>query len=211
MRPATHSGRPAGRTEAPAHLALQTGVSLLEVLITMVVAALALLGIMGLQLSTVKFQAQASHTTLATEQARAIMERMRSNNVAFRPGAASAAAPAYIGAAGYATAAAGAAPAVNCRTAPNPCTPAQLAAFDVSEWRANLADALPGGRGVVLPHPLTGTAEPGARTVVVMWRNVNNVGAGSAAGGVVADAADPGCPEAAPLAGIRCLTFTFQP
>ena len=165
---------------------------------------------MGLQLSTVKFQAQASHTTLATEQARALMERMRSNNVAFRP--VGAGVPVlYTGAAGYANAAAGAEPAVNCASAATPCTPAQMAAFDVWEWRTNLADTLPGGRGVVLPHPLGGVAEPGARTVVVMWRNVNNVGTGNAGGGTVADVADPGCPEAAPQAGIRCLTFTFQP
>ena len=178
----------------------------------MVVAALALLGIMGLQLSTVKFQAQASHTTLATEQARALMERMRSNNEAFRP--AGAGAPVlYTGVAGYANAEAGDEPDVDCAeaTAAAPCTPAELAAFDVSEWRANLADALPGGRGVVLPYPVTGAAQPGARTVVVMWRNVNNVGAGNAAGGLVADVADPSCPEPAPQAGIRCLTFPFQP
>lgn len=190
----------------------QAGVSLLEVLITMVVAALALLGIMGLQLSTVKFQAQASHTTLATEQARALMERMRSNNAAFRP-AATGVAQLYTGEAGYANAAAGAAPPVNCATATAaaPCTPAQLAAFDVWQWRIRLTETLPGGRGVVLPHPLTGAAEPGARTVVVMWRNVNNVGTGNTTGGSAADVADPGCPEPTPQAGIRCLTFTFQP
>ena len=208
MRHATRGG---GQATIGTH-ARQSGVSLLEVLITMVVAALALLGIMGLQLSTVKFQAQASHVTLATEQARALMERMRSNNAAFRP--AGAGAPVlYTGEAGYANAAPGAAPPVDCTkaTAAAPCSPAQLAAFDVSEWRANLADALPGGRGVVLPHPLAGAADPSARTVVVMWRNVNNVGAGNAGGAVVADAADPGCPEPTPQAGIRCLTFTFQP
>lgn len=208
MTPTIHSsqGAAAGLCAKPDR---QAGVSLLEVLITMVVAALALLGIMGLQLSTVKFQAQASHATLATEHARSLMERMRSNNAAFRPMAAGSAVL-YTGAVGYANAAAGAAPAVNCAT--TACTPAQLAAFDVAQWRTRLAEALPGGRGVVLPHPLNGgTAEPGARTVVVMWRNVNNVGAGNAAGGLQADAADPGCPEPNPQAGIRCLTFTFQP
>jgi type IV pilus assembly protein PilV len=203
--PGHHPGHLPGRRQHTA----QAGVSLLEVLITMVVAALALLGIMGLQLSTVKFQAQASHTTLATEQARALMERMRSNNVAFRPATTPGATLLYTGTPGYANAAPGGTPAQNCITAS--CSPAELAAFDVAQWRNRLAETLPGGRGVVLPHPLSGAAEPGARTVVVMWRNVNNVGTGNATGGTQADVADPACPETAPPAGIRCLTFTFQP
>jgi type IV pilus assembly protein PilV len=119
-------------TEGAPHLSPQpAGFSLLEVLVAMTLLALGVLGMGGLQLSVLRSQQDAQFRTEATLLAadlleRAIMNRGESYTLAF-----SAEPPL----------------APDCLS--QPCTPPQLARFDLARWRALLAEALPEGNGAV--------------------------------------------------------------
>ena len=89
-------------------LALQRGVTLIEVLITMVVVAVGLLGAAGLQLASTRFQQTAFFRTQAFQQAEFIIEKIRVNNtnltIANLPNAAATPETAYLAPDDYATA-----------------------------------------------------------------------------------------------------------
>lgn len=99
---------------------LQQGFTLLEVLVTMVVMALGLLGYAGLQVASLKNSASAYQRSQATILAYDMIDRMRANR-------AQAVAAAYNTAIGAAPAGAG------------------IAGDDLVDWKALLANALPGG------------------------------------------------------------------
>lgn len=63
----------------PMHLKRQRGVSLVEVLVTVLLVSIGLLGVAGLQLSTVQNANSAAQRFEATVLARDILERMRAN------------------------------------------------------------------------------------------------------------------------------------
>lgn|SRR5690606_22884901 len=135
------------------------GYSLLEVLVTVFVLSVGLLGIAALFLSTLLDSRIAIQRSKATAFATDMIERMRANRSA---------------AESYASAS----PAShNCRTtkdaAASTCSPAALAAHDLYEWNTTLADplsGLPEGRGEIRR---TASAPP-TYTVEVSWRDGAN-------------------------------------
>ena len=133
--------------------------TLVESLVALVILAFGVLGLLGSQLQTLKDSRDSVGRSRALVSIQDLSERMRMNQTS---------------AAAYNTGfAAVAAPAVNC--VGNPCNSAQLAAFDVWRWKANLALALPSGQGAVAPSATD------ARQFVVMvaWRE-NQADASSA-------------------------------
>jgi type IV pilus assembly protein PilV len=195
----------------------QVGVTLIEVLITMVVVAVGLLGAAGLQLASTKFQQTSALRTLATQKAEIIIEKMRVNNANFTLAnlASAVAAPetAYLAADDYASATVlPAYPACGLQGQPV-CTAAQAAQRDLREWREMLARELPAGRGSIFPIAAAGGAtEANTRRVVVMWRE--KAGSEVATEGDLAAEGitrlDPECPvPREPF--IRCLNLLVTP
>lgn len=138
---------------------------MIEVLVTMVILAIGLLGVAGLQVASVRNTHVAAQRSIATQQAYDIAERMRVNFGPFGGG---------VGVPGEGTAGgaydnldAGIPADPGC--APN-CSPAQRAVIDHREWNTANAALLPGGNGTVL-----GTLA-GGFTVTINWTEASEGG-----------------------------------
>lgn len=191
----------------------QRGVTLIEVLITMLVVAVGLLGAAGLQLASTRYQQTAFFRTQAMQQAEFIIEKIRvnSSNLSRANLLNAAAAPetAYLAPQAYA----------NAGVLPDDpacgllgqlaCTAAQSAQRDLREWRAALDQTLPGGRGSVFPVVAGGNVEANARRVVVMWREKQDAEADTDANQGV-NRIDNTCPPPR-VPGIRCLDILVTP
>ncbi len=111
------------------------GVSMIEVLVTLLVSAVGLLGVASLQMSAVKNTRESQLRSMATVLAHDMAERMRSNLVGL-------AVPNQ-----YYDQLQGTATAQDCRA--GSCNAQELARFDYWEWSQQLAAHLPNGTGVV--------------------------------------------------------------
>ncbi len=100
------------------------GMTLVEALVALVVLSVGLLGVAGLQLSSLRNNHNAHLRSQATALTYDIMDRMRANRVAARAGEYNVALTGTI-------------------------SGATVAATDVNAWRAALAATLPGGNGAV--------------------------------------------------------------
>lgn len=132
----------------------QHGFSLLEVLIALLVLAVGILGVAGLQGSSLRNTYSAHLRSQATSIAQDMMERLRANR-------------SYVFAAedNYRVALEDAptGEAANCATAS--CTDAELAAYDKDQWLEAI-QALPDGKGSIDIDTATRSA-----TILVMWNN----------------------------------------
>jgi len=125
----------------------QSGFTLLEVLVAMLVLSIGLLGLAGLMASSMRNNLSASHRTQATWMAYDIIDRMRANRAGALAGS-------YATAMGTAAA---------CATAvPTGTVPVQ----DIAAWKNQLACALPAGNGSIAVN--TGTR---AATIVIQWND----------------------------------------
>lgn len=145
----------------------QSGFTLLEVLIALIVLSIGLLGIAGLQGTSKRTNFEAIQRTTAVMLARDIMERMRAN---------SGAVASYTGT--TITSGSLAAPNPNCASAANECTETELAADDLYEWQEALsgatetkAGANTGGLSVPYGCIVAG-ANPGEVIVTVAWQGL---------------------------------------
>jgi type IV pilus assembly protein PilV len=115
----------------------QHGFTLAEVLVTLAIFAFGMLGVAGMQLTSLGSMDSAQHRSVATLKASELAERMRAN-----PGAGYAGLEAEDHA---------------CHTAhfskrnepPAVCTAAEMAADDLQDWSEELAGSLPQGQGTV--------------------------------------------------------------
>jgi len=109
-----------------------TGFTLIEVLIAMVVLAIGLLGLAGLQVTSLKNNQSAYNRSQATQLAYDLADRMRAN------------------VAGVAAYPAGTAAAIeNCKNTTG-CSPADMAVNDLFDWNSAISSALPnGGTGTI--------------------------------------------------------------
>jgi type IV pilus assembly protein PilV len=114
----------------------QSGFTMLEVLISMVIIAFGLLGVAGLQVFALKNNQSATFRSTATMLAADMADRIKANVGGAIDGAYNA--PSL---AAYGTAVAGCAGAG--------CTTAELAQNDLFEWQQRIAVALPAGVGIV--------------------------------------------------------------
>lgn len=193
----------------------QSGVTLVEVLVSMVIMALGLVSLAALQNFTLRYQLGSVHRAQLSGLLSDYAERVRSN-LGQAPGELAGAAkdsPYYFDRDWGAQSAAPAAAATSC-TGSAACTAEQLAAADMAEWRQRVRRELP--RGSVW---VSGDATQGM-TVSFMWSDKEYVA--SAAGGKekanTCQASDVGlaeqtcCPKGANApAGVRCATFSIVP
>jgi type IV pilus assembly protein PilV len=111
------------------------GVGLVEVLVSLLILSVCLLGLLGLQTKVMQFNQGALYQTRATVLAKDIIDRMRANSqqvdlyVSFFDSAI----PSYT----------------NCTSSSANCTTAQLADYDLAEWKNYVARVLPNGKGQI--------------------------------------------------------------
>ena len=122
----------------------ETGFSLIEVLVSIVILGIGMLGAAGLQLATLRsnhFTAQASVATQLVRDYEEITQMLRSAAISSSEGTSALS--------GLDTATADSSTIPNCQTTTATCDSGQLAAFMLDEWKARVKTQLPGGRAVV--------------------------------------------------------------
>lgn len=136
------------------------GVSLVEVLVSLVIVAIGLLGVSGLSVLSSRGVVDSSYRSVASQAAYEMADKIRTNRTAL----ASYPSPNVIPT--------GAAPGTDCYTAV--CTPVQQAAFDLILWAKSLTNAelagieraraarLPQAQAVVCQDPTPEDGAPGA-------------------------------------------------
>ena len=131
------------------HYYKQSGLSLIEVLVTLVLLAVGLLGIAGLQLTGVRFTHNANLRYQAMLQALDMADRMRANLAGVNAGN-------YDSISG---------------TGSDPgcistgCSTSQMAQTDAYQWNTTNARVLPSGTGTV-------TSNNGLYTITVRWNEM---------------------------------------
>lgn len=143
------------------------GVTLVEVLIAVVVLSIGLLGASSLQLASRRANFESVQRSQATALAQDMIERMRANEVSLSD---------YTAAGAGRTLTGTTMPAVDCTS---PCTPAQLAAYDLYEWEQAL-DGVSAQQGTSdvggLVSPTGCISGPaggdGVYTVSIAWRGL---------------------------------------
>ncbi|CAN5394591.1 type IV pilus modification protein PilV [soil metagenome] len=124
---------------------LQAGFSLIEVLISVFVLALGVIGAAGMQLTALRTTQQSGFQTSAVELAAEMADKMRANasqmklpnNLFLQVNYQSA------------ESAEPAAPGVLCYSAASNCNAEQLAAFEIYEWKKRIKSSLPRGRALI--------------------------------------------------------------
>lgn len=127
----------------------QQGITLIESLVALVVTAVALFGLLGIQMRTLVDAQSSVRRAQAIRLIEDLGERMQNN-------------PNSLGnLSAYTTT-----PASTTNCAAAACAPADLAAYDIKQWRDNVAATLPGGTAQVF-IPQGGSRQLG---VLVGWR-----------------------------------------
>jgi len=126
-------------TKAFLHATGQRGFTLIEVLVTVIILAIGLLGLAGLQLTALKYNHSAYMRSQAIILTNDITDRMRANL--------------DMATAGNYSIALGVVPAVvSCEGVGANCSPADVAAADLSDWKQQLAAVLPSGDGAIVQN-----------------------------------------------------------
>ncbi|MES2491531.1 MAG: type IV pilus modification protein PilV [Pseudomonadota bacterium] len=159
---------------------LQTGISLIEVLVATNILAFGLLGVAGLQTSTAAHMYIAYQHGQAALLAQSMLEKLRTNRTATLAGL-------YQHEKGKAPAA----PSKNCSEVS--CTPAELAAWDLAIWYSMIADTSAKPYAKIPPGPLamlpsgqtsitckdTNCSANSIRLITIYWDSHRNGATGS--------------------------------
>lgn len=196
----------------------QSGFSMLEVLVVVLVLSFGMLGIAGLQANTMKFKVNAWVRSAASIQFSDLADRVRANPTqagdAFTQGTSSGTSSSYVLTRSWALQQADdLAISTNCLT--TTCTAAQRATYDMLAWRASVRRLFPQGAAVVEGNRATGISAS-----IVWFDRQFTKPDGSLDSSAVCTAALTGaaragcCPQAignpAP-AGVRCTNISFVP
>ena len=141
-----------------ANLRRESGFSMVEVLVALVVLAIGLLGIAALYLNSLQSGRTAIYRTQAINLAADLADRIRMNRTAQ---------------AAYDTAFADAEAAVAACETVGGCTDVDLASTDLANWKQEIAQQLPGGEGQVAVTLPVAAGEPANYVVTVRWTEVN--------------------------------------
>jgi len=167
------------------------GLSLIEVLVSMVISAIGLMGLIGLQVGSMRSAKSAHLQSAANLLVGDLADRMRANAGGHR-------APLTYATGGTWAAVAGDSPAATSCAAEPRCTAEERIREDIAAWQRAIAAALPEGGGVVL-----GSAADGYR-VVVGWRERDAT--------VEAPSVNGACPAAVSApSNVRCLVVSVLP
>ncbi|WP_082814976.1 type IV pilus modification protein PilV [Collimonas fungivorans] len=121
------------------HAVRQSGTGMIEVLVAIVIAAFAMFALIGMQTLALHYQKSAHVHSMSSQFSADLADRVRANIRGADSGAYNLSQQTY--------------PAVE-ESAPScsesvGCTPQELAAKDIQEWRVSLANAVPGGWGEI--------------------------------------------------------------
>ena len=190
----------------------QAGVTLIEVLVSMLIMALGLVSLAALQTFTVRYQLGSVQRAQLSGLLSDYAERVRSN-LAQAPGV-------LAGNSGYLVSGSWedqikeAPPAADKDCGTQVCTPGELAQFDMAQWRDAVRRQLPQGSVVVTGSAVTGL------NVTFMWTDKEFV-AGQTPAARTSNLCAPTlsgldqqtcCPAAVgAAAGVRCANFTVIP
>ena len=132
-----------------------SGFSMIEVLVTMLVISLALMGTLGLQTYALRTNQGGQFRSQAVFLAADLAERMETNRVG------------AVQTQGYVVTTSNV-PDTNVSTActDGGCSPDQLAAYDLSQWKAAVANTLPQGEWTVTQ---TVAGNPSQYSITVSW------------------------------------------
>jgi type IV pilus assembly protein PilV len=186
----------------------QLGATLIEVLVTMFVVAVALLGTAGLQIASTRYQQTSFMRSQALIEAQLIAEKIRANQAALVAALPTTSVNAYLAQDTYASADTLPTDPACGLAAQAPCNTQEAAQRDVREWRQSLQTRLPEGRGSILPVATGAATDPVARQIVVMWKEKQQ----NSAVDTESDGTDAACPTAVSAsAGVRCFTLVIMP
>ncbi len=122
----------------------ESGMTLIEVLVALLVLSIGLLGVAALQMTSLRNNHAAHTRSQATALAYDIADRMRANRTVAVAG-------------GY-----------NIALGAVPAAPATLADIDITAWKAALAAALPTGDGAITTDPAV-TGDPNIVRITIRW------------------------------------------
>jgi len=143
----------------------QSGFSLLEVLIAVVILSVGLLGLAGMQVTSLKYVTSSLQRTQATSLAYDMLDRIRVNPNGIYTTLVTAPASDFSG-----TTSSHSGSNDDCLGNVVSCDAATIANFDLSEWKTAIEDLLPNGQGSVQVRP--GTTEI---TITVDWTDKREV------------------------------------
>jgi type IV pilus assembly protein PilV len=178
------------------------GVTLIEVLVALVIVAVGLLGLAGMQVRGLSIQKDAHGRAIATQLALDLADRMRANrDPATRlPPAGYAYTTAYP--TGTATL-----PTSTANCAAGVCTLAEQAQFDMATWLGRVTQSLPGGWANVQAVD----AANGVWNVTLMWVETGFRGrAAATANATMLAALGTNCPAGTP-SQVECQTIRVRP
>lgn len=152
------TNRPSPETRL--HHGGSTGFTLVEVLVALVVLAIGLLGLAGLQAAGQKYNHSAYQYSQATQSAYDILDRMRANrDVAestndYKTGF---------------TDVPSSSPSPDCGLAASTCSGGEIAAYDIYQWKTQLAQTLPNATAEVDYSTATGQR---IYVITIRWDNL---------------------------------------
>jgi type IV pilus assembly protein PilV len=175
----------------------QSGVSLIEVLISIVISAIGILALVGVNAASIRYTKMSQYRGTATMLAGDLGERMRANKAGFTAGNYDFNVTDFSGQEAVATL-----PNQLCNASATTCTAAQIAALDIAQWRILVRSQLPEGSVFIQRDAARSGAD-----VFVAWRDP------AVAATDEAPAAVGECPNGLSLNGdesIRCVFFRVQ-
>ncbi len=134
------------------------GFSMIELLVSMLLLSLGLLGVAMLQTTTLKYSHSSYLRSIAHMQTNAMIDRMRANTAGVD--------------AGHYDSISGTPSNPSCST----CTPAQMAQRDAFDWNSDNANFLPNGQGRI-------STNGNVRTITIFWDNERTGATGTACSG----------------------------
>lgn len=135
----------------------QSGFTMVEVLVALVVLAIGLLGIAALYLNSLQAGRTAVYRTEAINLAADLADRIRMNRTAQ---------------AAYGTSFTDVEVPVGTCATTGGCSDADLASTDLFNWKAEIAEQLPNGEGQVVVTLPVAAGEPASYAVTIRWSEV---------------------------------------
>ncbi len=134
----------------------QYGFSMVEILVTMLIISIAVLGSAGLQVYAMKTNLGGQYRNQAVFLLNDVVERMKANK-----------AYAVSATTSYGDNASSAGMTTDCYAAP--CSAGALAAYDIAKWQAAILAVLPQGTGTVTQTTAGTATTPASYTVTISW------------------------------------------
>lgn len=176
------------------------GVSMVEVLVSIVLASIALLALAGVNAASVRYAQMSQFRGTAVLLANDIAERMRANKAGFVAGNYQFNATEYADQLSTAPVA----PAKTCDTTADTCSAAEMAAADLYSWQTIVRDRLPDSATFIANDP---TAAHNGADVYVIWRDPSVANADESP--TIASECPAGLSIGSQV-GVRCVFYRVQ-